>query len=416
MAKSIFRRAALDRLTTPEHFDRTLTVTTPMGWSALCVLGVIGVVVAVWSVRGEIPTFVQAHGILLNQGGKVIDAVSSGTGALLRVIPAPGDRVQEGAVVAETTNQEIMERHRSALALVEERARARDDLKAALAAEAALVQHNAARQRARLDELERGARQSVAAAEKTLENHLRLFEERIVTRVTVERSRAALDRARRELFNLLSERDNLESGEVRRENEYQSRLSEMESRLQAARRQVNELGAVLDTQRILAPVSGQVTEVKAPVGAVLGAGQPVLSIRTGEQRLEALVYVSPADGKKVDRGMPALVSPSTVQREEYGAIRATVESISAFPVSRQGMIAVLQNQALARTFSESGPPYESRIVLEADPTTASGFAWTSPRGANETLTSGTLVSVEIKVERQAPITLVAPLLGKMFGL
>ena len=114
--------------------------------------------------------------------------------------------------------------------------------------------------------------------------------------------------------------------------------------------------------------------------------------------------------------MVVLVSPTTVRREEYGSLKGTVEKVSAFPVSLDGMIAVLQNRKLAETFSESGPPYSGRVALVPDPSTTSGFAWTSPKAANEVLRSGTIASVEVKVASQAPITLVVPLLKETFGL
>ena len=70
--------------------------------------------------------------------------------------------------------------------------------------------------------------------------------------------------------------------------------------------------------------------------------------------------------------MPALVSPAAVRREEFGAIRGRVESLSSFPVSFEGMVAVLQNRELAQSFFSDGPPYAGRIALIPDPTTASG--------------------------------------------
>ena len=114
--------------------------------------------------------------------------------------------------------------------------------------------------------------------------------------------------------------------------------------------------------------------------------------------------------------MQALVSPSTVRREEFGAIRGTVDSLSSFPISFEGMVAVLQNQSLARTFSEDGPPYAGRIALLPDPATASGFAWTSPKASSQRLTAGTLASVEIKTRSQPPITLAVPLLKELLGI
>ena len=88
-------------------------------------------------------------------------------------------------------------------------------------------------------------------------------------------------------------------------------------------------------------------------------------------------------------------------------------SIVAFPASLQGMVAVLQSPDLAEAFSSDGPPYASRVSLDGDPLTASGLAWTSSRGAGRTVSSGTLVDVEIKVESRPPITLVAPALRQM---
>ena len=411
----LFRKAALDRLSTPEQLDRTLYVTTPKGWIALIALLAMAGAIVVWSVRGEVSTFVKADGILLSRGGALVDAVSSGTGALSGVLPAVGDLVREGEVVAEVTNQETMEIYRTARALVDERARALEDFRAAGAAEDALIEQNAARQRERLERLERTGRQAVAAARERLRNHRELFEERVVTRVTVDRSQQALDLAERELFATLRDRDRLESQELQRRNERNRRIAQLESLLTSAERQVKEVEARIETQRILAPVSGRITEVKASIGAVLGPGQPVVSIRTGEEGLGVLIYVPPADGKRVETGMEALVTPATVRREEYGSLKGRVESVSSFPVSAEGMIAVLQNAGLVRTFSANGPPYSGRIVLEPDPSTASGFAWTSPKAAGRTLSSGTLAGVEVKVESQAPITLVVPLLKKKLG-
>ena len=258
----MFRQAALKRLSTPEQFDRTLSVTTSKAWLALVTLLAMAGAVVAWSIEGEVSIYVKASGILLSSGGTVVDAVSSGTGTLTRIVPAVDDVVEKGAVVAETTNQELVERHRSAIALVEERARAVEDFRTAAAEEDALVEENVARQRRRLERLERSSRQAVETARERLENHRQLFEERVVTRVTVERSQQAFDRAERELFNTLRERDNLESGELRRKNDRRTRLTEMESRVQAAERRANELGTLIDNQNVTAPVSGRVTEVR----------------------------------------------------------------------------------------------------------------------------------------------------------
>ena len=415
-AVRLFRQSALDRLATPEQLDRALYTTTAKGWLALLMLALIAAAVGVWSVVGEISSFVPAQGIFLNRSGKIVDAVASGTGVLKEITVSVGDKVEKGSLVAIAVNAETVERYHSVTARVRERQAALDTFRRSEKEENAITDANVAKRRARLEQLEESSRKSVEVARKRLADHQRLFEERVVTRVTIERSQQAFDRAQRQLFNTLRERDDLESAEVRRKNDGKARLADMKAQLRAAENQAKELNTVLNAQHIIAPEGGTVTEIKTQIGTTLSPGRGVLSISTGREHLEVLVYVSPAEGKKVKPGMEVLVSPSTLRREVYGSIRGKVDNISAFPVSLEGMIAVLDNRNLAETFSAAGPPYASRIVLESDPSTASGFAWTSPKAANEKLSSGTLASVEVKVDSQPPITMVVPLLRETFGI
>ena len=410
------RRKARDRMTLPEQLDRTLSVTSPRGWIALLAILVVATTVGVWSVVGEVATYVEAHGFLLHRGGKVVDAVASGHGRLSAVDLAVGDEIERGAVVALIVNAELAARHASVRARAESDARALQALRAVVAKESALVRENNTRRRTQLDELEATALEMLEVARTNFENSKQLFEERIVSRVRLERTQQEFNQARRVLLDLRRDRDALETNEIRYENENAARLREMTAQVEAARHQVRELEALMAAERVLAPVSGKVTEIKATIGAILNPGTAVASIRTGTAELEVLLYVPPDEGKQVEAGMQALVSPATVRREEFGAIRGTVEFLSPFPVSFEGMVAVLQNQHLARSFSQDGPPYAGRITLMSDPATVSGFAWTSPRAMGQTLTAGTLASVEIKTRSQAPITLAIPLFKELVGL
>lgn len=416
MAVRLFRQAALDRLATPEQLDRALYTTTAKGWLALLMLALIAAAVGVWSVVGEISSFVPAQGIFLNRSGKIVDAMATGTGVLNEITVSVGDKVDKGSLVAIAVNEETVERYHSVMARIRERQAALDAFRKSESEEGAITDANVAKRRTRLERLEETSRNSVEVARKRLADHQRLFEDRVVTRVTIERSQQALDRAQRQLFNTLRERDDLESAEVRRRNDSKERLADMKARLRAAENQAKELSTALNAQHIIAPERGIVTEIKTQIGTTLSPGRGVLSISTGTDNLEVLVYVSPAEGKKVKPGMDVLVSPATLRREVYGSLRGKVDNISSFPVSLEGMIAVLENRHLAETFSAAGPPYASRIVLEPDPSTASGFAWTSPKAANEKLSSGTLATVEVKVDSQPPITMVVPLIRETFGI
>ena len=414
--KTTFRKKASARLPAPEQLDRMLFVTSARGWIALLAILVVATAVGVWSVVGEVATYVEAHGFLLYRGGSVVDAVAAGPGRLSTIAVAVGDEVEKDAVVALITNEELAARYAGALALVEERTRSLEALETVVAAESVIVRANNARRRKQLDELEATAVDMLEVARTHLESSKQLFEKRIVSRVGLEQTQQEFNQARRALLDLSRERDTLEANEIKYENENAIRIREMAGQVEAAARRAKELEALVAAERVLAPVSGQVIEIKVTTGAILNPGTAVASIRTETTQIEVLLYVPPAEGKQVEAGMPALVSPATVRREEFGAVRGTVESLSSFPVSLEGTVAVLQNQSLARTFFQDGPPYVGRVALVLDPTTASGFAWTSPKAAGQTLSAGTLASVEIKTRSQAPITLAIPLLKELLGL
>lgn len=399
---NLFRKKALERLSTPERLDRTLSVTSPKGWLALLTLLVMIAAVLVWSFMGEVSRYVTAPGMLIGRGGVLVAAAAERVGTVTRLMRGVNDRVRKGDVLAELVNKEMKERLRTARDLVNERAGTLTTLKAAKKVKDAMISRNIARQYARLSEMERSARQR-------LETYRRPYEESIVTKETLERSRQALDGAQRALFGILREREELEFIELQRRHQSEARIVEKETSLQAAIREVKRLEALIDTHCILAPVSGRVAELKARVGTVLNAGDSLLSIKTGEETLEALIYVPPAKGKDVEPGMEVLVSPVNMRKEEHGYILGRVGEVSDLPSSFRGMVATLQNPELARRFSVSGPPYAARVILTPDSSTASAFAWTSPRGERRTLSFGTLVNVEIKIEKRAPITLAIPL-------
>ena len=407
---------ARNDLATPEHLDRVLYVTTPQAWLALCVLLAMTVAVVVWAIVGEVASYVQGDGIVLSRGGAVLDVASSGGGELVQIVPSLGDAVTRGEVVAEIYDEEIMERYASALALEDQQAQTLREREAGAREENELAEANLAGQYARLEELERIGRELVETARERLQGDWESFEAGLVAREVVEESEQAVDVALGNLFDVMRRRADLDSADLRRRSELEARLVEARADLVETQRQVRELAALIETWSIRAPGSGRVTEIKAQAGTVLTPGQSVIGIDTGGEGLDVLIYLSPADGKRIIVGLPALVSPATVQREEFGSMTGTVESISEFPESLDSMTAVLQNQELARAFLASGPPYSGRIALTLDSTTVSGFAWTSANGAEVEVTAGTLVAVEIEVDRRPPITLVIPLIRGRLGL
>jgi hypothetical protein len=169
--------------------------------------------------------------------------------------------------------------------------------------------------------------------------------------------------------------------------------------------------------RVTSPYAGRVMEIRVREGNVVGQGDPILSLEpTGAtEGPEAVIYIPAAEGKKIRPGMEVKVSPSTVKREEFGFILGQVISVGEFPVSQQGMLRMLGSEELVDKFSNIEAPIEIQVKLLPDPTSASGYKWSS-KAPTITIANGTLCSVQIVLERKPPISLVIPLLKETVGV
>jgi multidrug efflux pump subunit AcrA (membrane-fusion protein) len=161
--------------------------------------------------------------------------------------------------------------------------------------------------------------------------------------------------------------------------------------------------------------SGRVIEVKAETGVFIERGALIAAIESLDSALEAVLYVSSADGKKVQPGMDVQIAPSTIKPEEYGYILGTVKSVSSFPVSKEGVQIILGSKELTDKFFETGPPHEIRVILHTDINTPSGYKWSS-QGPDISVDSGTFSSAKIIIRRQNPISIVIPILKKRLGV
>ena len=99
-----------------------------------------------------------------------------------------------------------------------------------------------------------------------------------------------------------------------------------------------------------------------------------------ERVSKAIVYVPADRGKDIQPGMEVRIEPSSAKREEFGTMIGTVASISEFPVTPEGMAAVLHNDTLAKRFSGKGAPYAVVVRLQRDANAASGYRWSSGKG------------------------------------
>ena len=163
---------------------------------------------------------------------------------------------------------------------------------------------------------------------------------------------------------------------------------------------------------VTSPYAGRVLEIKVDHGTSVERGTSLISIeglnQQGHVDLVAVLYVAPAEGKKIQPGMQAQISPSTVRREEYGYMLGRVTAVGQFPATSQGMLRVLGNAELVKSLSAGGTPIEVQVELERSTQNTSGYAWSAQSGPPNGVDSGTLCDAWITLSEVRPISLVLP--------
>jgi hypothetical protein len=184
--------------------------------------------------------------------------------------------------------------------------------------------------------------------------------------------------------------------------------------------QVNEtrrnLEASLDIERQSAPIvsafDGRVVEIKIGNGVSVGFGSPVLLIeRLDDTRgeIEAAIYFPGGEGKLVAVEMAAEIVPDYVKRQEFGFLRARIDSVSDYPVSSPGLRLLVQNDNLVRELSDSRSVIFARARLERNE--KGGFDWSAAAADPPEVRPGALCRAEVTV-RQRPAFRTFDLTGK----
>jgi HlyD family secretion protein len=412
-----FRAAALDRAASPEQFDHLVVITKPSDWIWAAVVCLLLAAAIVWGIVGRIPTRVSGEGILISNGDRVVDAVSAAAGRLASVSVTVGDHVVKGQPIARIVQTDIEQKHSEAVAVLGEKQREYAVLAARVQSELVVKGQNFAKLEDALEQVIKATTQRVQFLTVDVRNLEDLLAKGYTTRKNLSDRREELTSAQQRLDDTRNQILKLRADKTDLETQRDRELRQAEFALNEARRQVSATEESLSQNtQVISPIEGRVVEVKISTGSVLAVGTAVVEIESEGNRLEAVIYIPPDQGKRIKPGMQVQLEPSTVKREEFGMMLGTVETVSDFPMTPQGMTAVLHNETLVTRFSHGGAPYAAKVVLEQDESTATGYRWAVGKGPNLRLTSGTLTRAEITTRHQRPLDLVIPLIRHLTGI
>jgi HlyD family secretion protein len=375
----LFRKAAMEKLSSPERLDVLMKVTSPGGWIALWAIGFLLLALVVWGVVGSIAIKVEGKGILI-RGGTVLEVGSLGAGRISEILVKPGDVVKPGQVVATLSLPDLQQRI----------ANTREEI-ASLTGQGVSQRAAQGAIQARLQRQAAELREKIAQQEK-------LAARGLITRNQVMATRQELTSTEMQL----AQGQFTEAG--------------MSNRLDDARRQLRELETQLATNaEVKSPYEGRVIELGVNPGDLVAAGTGVATLEPVREEIRAIIYIPAQEGKKVQPGMQAYIAPSTVQPEEYGFMLGEVKSVSDYPASPEALLRVLRNAALVETLTGRNAPIEITAALIPDSSTTSGFKWSSSSGPPMKVFSGTICSASVQVASKRPISYVLPIFKRAVG-
>jgi HlyD family secretion protein len=411
---AIFRQAALERLSSPERLDTLMLVTTPRAWFALAALGAVIAGALTWGVFGAAPDSIGGRGMMVREGLFPIDAKATGLVRDLHL--RVGDTVSAGQIIARLTQAEVEDGLRHAQARLAETERNRDVNRVRVGRDTSLERVSIAQQRHQ-------AEQSIESTRARIQ----FIQERVAAQEELQRGGLITREAYQGTVNQLADaRDGLASAEAQlralsaRESSLQTQagqtVTSLEQAAADARRQIETLESQLETAGVVrSPYEGRVVELLTDEGALVVRGQSLVTVERTDAPLRGLVFVG-GEAKQVAPGMRVQLSPAGVAWEEYGYLLGRVVSVSDSPLSPTAMNVLLRNDALVRDFTSHGAAYVVTVDLERDPTTRSGFRWTSRQGPSFTFGGGTLCEAKITLAQRRPITLVVPALRRWLGI
>ena len=415
-----FRQQALAKVTNPDQLDQALRVVRPRHVLGLVVVALVTLVGLVWSVWSTAPVKAGGLGVLLSPSG-VASITAPDAGHVDQLLVRAGDRVTVGQPVAQIRRLEHLDEMQAAA----EEARAVENRRQAL-------QEQVSAQDRMQTELVRQMRQTQTDRLASLEALRQALEKRrdgesglralgMLTAAKLFETESQLAQVNNDIAlarNRLSELSlTLEQDASKRHQE----LTNLQINVQNLSRRADNLRREYQrNSQVMATRAGTIAELAVDINDPVAPGQLIARLLADNEAdssvtLTAIAYLPATEGKKVKPGMPALVTPSTVKVELEGYVHGRVTRVAELPATREGLLRRLKNAAQVEDILKAGAPFEVEVELQRDPSTYSGYAWTSGKGPNLRIEPGTLARTEVVVERIHIISLVFPAMDHVLG-
>ncbi len=418
----IFRKNALNKMSSADDLDKTIHIVNSVSWIALIALYLIGITFITWSILATVQTQAKAQGIFLPHDGIIVSVLAGDGGNLKQLNVEVGDKVKAGQVIAKLSSKTLSNNIR----IAEDKLQIEQDYLQLTSKQIAdekqqreILHVQSSRY---IDDKIDGLRLEIKKLQEEYDHNKVLYDQHIITESVLRSLTVNLDQLRFNLNDTILRKNELANNDNIKSNQEKIRLIDISKNIANYENQVNQLKLKEKGLLLKSPIAGLVIEIEANKNTQLASQQPVVSIVSSVPQddarfnsLEYLAYVDVLHGKKIHPGTEVNISVSYLDRNRYGMIKGIVSSVSEFPLSSAGIRAKLSNQDLVNLFTKGGPVYQVIVELPISSESKSGLEWTGKQGREvKEVEIGSLGLTEFIIGKQHPISMMIPWVKSLF--
>jgi HlyD family secretion protein len=359
MNEKIFRKSALDRLSSPEQLDMAITVMKPRAWLILAGLIVILLAVGIWGAVGKIESTISAIGMITSSGGSQ-EVIHSYAGMVTDIGVKSGTTVKRGDVIARISQNDVVNK------II--------DLKYDLNV---------------LNSIDLSKFDPVTMVFSPKSDSVStLYEQACLLKNGLAGSLSA------------GQFDTARKLEI---SKNQSAISYYQNLLMAS-------------SEIVSPADGVVSNIYITKDSSIVAGQSVMSVMQRDEltsQLQAIIYEDYRNVRGIATGEKVKIIPSGLTQDN-GFLMGTVISVADAPSTPEGMQKSLGSPQVvaailgvyANSKSSTQNSYvEIRVALDVDPSNATGYKWSVKNPPVTRLNANSMCDAKIVIGETSPLGL-----------
>ena len=387
--ESLFRKAALDKLASPERLDVLMHVAAPKDAIAKWTVAGLATATLLWGILGRIPERIPGDG-QLQGGGGTQQVVATGEGLLATITVSENQNVTADQLIGTITGVGLQQSTQAAEARYQE----------------------AQRQSMLTRSVESGQITGLESNRRLIDGQLRARQEEMTRKEPLVKSG---DLPGRELDLIRSQIDSLRSSMADIDLQigtHRQSITRAESAEREALIQLQQAkNTVAEVTQVRSATTGRVTRVYKQQGDAVSKGEVLadVEVASAEQAMEIVAFVSASYGQRVAPGHAVQVTVAGIRREDSGFLKGTVTFVSPALVSAERVTAV------TKAADQKGASYELKIAPVPDPATVSGYAWSTGKGPPQQFSGAVPVTIEVEVGERTPLRQFLAFVMGMFG-